>query len=721
MMRKMLAVLAMVAVLVLALVPAAAQDVSALLRFVHVVPGATAIDVYVDSELSVADLAYGSASLYIPVSGGSHTIVVTQAGVTTPLWQQVVTTTDGAAVTLVASSTDPLTFTTFQDDLNPLPLGKARLTAIHAIAGGPTVDVVLADGRAVIPGLQYGVPYGTLDVPSAVYEVAVVPEGEAVASAIIPVTALKLNSSTSYMVVAYGTPADPRVTVLSAAAQPEGADAFAGTYLRVAHGVAGGPEVDVVANDVVIAPSMAFGEATAFLPLAAGDVSVALRLPGSTDDVVSADLELEGSGDYLTAVALGSVEDIAIEVFGSDIAGLSSQQAGISLINGLADGSISAALADGMIVADPVSAGGAASAAAAPSDLSIVLSTDVSDATIEIPAPIYGGVLYGVVAVAGDGGPAFFALPPESIAMDIESAPGDDTMMSEVAAEPTAAPTTEPAAEPTAAPEPAAAAATATPEPAAPVATTAPAAPAAEGNPTARVLTDPGVNVHIRQYPNSQALSLALISSGSILEVLGRPGEPTFPVGVTDPSATPFVDPATLLAGPNDDLEPADTWLFVSYTAADGGTITGWINALYLETTNPDGEETRLADLPLLPNNRAGAVNTSAVPTLLPTNEFEDVVVALIDQLNPGANLHLRRVPSTGGESLALIPAGTQLVVEGRLDTGEWLRVTYNGQTGWINSAFVSLTFNGDSVDVLNLIVLATPTPTPTLEPTAGA
>lgn len=716
--RKTWGIIVALALLLLALLPAAAQDsASALLRFVHAVPGATAIDVYVDSELTISNLGYGSASLYVPVSAGPHTIVATQTGVTTPLWQQEVTAVADSAVTLVASSTDPLLFTAFQDDLNALPLGKARLTAIHAIAGGPVVDVVLADGRAVIPGLQYGVPYGTLDVPSSVYDIAVVPEGAAVDSAIIPVTALKLNTGTSYMVVAFGTPADPRVLVLSSAAQPDGGAAFAGTFVRVAHGVAGAPAVDVVANDIVIAPSLAFGESTAFLPIPAGTIDVALRLPGSADDLTGASLELGADGAYVTAVALGSPEEIFIQTVVENVANLSPEQAVVSIINGLADGSISAALSDGTIVADQIAAGEFGWAAAVPSPLAVVVSTDVSDATAEIAAPIYGGVLYSAVAIAGDGGPDFFVLPPAGIAMDAESAPGDVTLVEEVAAQPTVEPTAEPAGPEAVTPAPA-------PTEPAPVATAAPVAPEATGNPTARVLTDPGVNVHIRQYPSSQALSLALISSGSSLEVLGRPGEPTFPVGVTvtpDPSATPFIDPATLLAGPDDDLEPAETWVFISYLAADGGTITGWINTLYLEVTNADGEETRLADLPLIPNNRAGTVNTSAVPTLLPTNEFEDVVVALIDQLNPGANLHLRRLPSTGGESLALIPAGTQLIVEGRLDTGEWLRVTYNGVTGWINASFVSLTFNGESIEALDVIVLATPTPTPTLEPTPGA
>jgi len=123
----------------------------------------------------------------------------------------------------------------------------------------------------------------------------------------------------------------------------------------------------------------------------------------------------------------------------------------------------------------------------------------------------------------------------------------------------------------------------------------------------------------------------------------------------------------------------------------------------------------------MVPANTAGEYNSAFVPTAVPTQPFEDQVVATIDQLNPGSNLHLRRNPDPASESLALIPSGTQLVVEGVNDTGEWYQVTYNGVTGWISSTYVSLTFNGRAYDPASLQVLATPTPTETPPPTPAS
>lgn len=155
------------------------------------------------------------------------------------------------------------------------------------------------------------------------------------------------------------------------------------------------------------------------------------------------------------------------------------------------------------------------------------------------------------------------------------------------------------------------------------------------------------------------------------MTVLGRPGEPTFPPDVTaTPEGTPFVDPATQLAE-GEDLDLAETWLFVSLTAPDGGNVTGWINALFLTTPELNGRPVRLADLPLVPANTADEYNSAFVPTAVPTQPFEDQVVATIDQLNPGSNLHLRRNPDPVSELLALIPSGTQPMVEGVNDTGD--------------------------------------------------
>lgn len=723
--RLWFTILTIVLALLIALPLSAQADQPARVRFLHALPGAGPIDVYIDSELTLTKLQLGSPSLFVQMPAGQHRISVTQTGVTTTLWAQDIAPAAGATVTMIVSSTNPLEFVPFQNDVSSIPLGKARITGIHAIAGGPTVDVVLADGRPVIPGLQYNAPFGTLDVPTGVYELAVVPQGGTVDSALVPVTPVNLNSGTSYQIVALGTASLPNIRVLSA---PTAGDTSSAN-LRIVHGVVDGPAVDLYLNDTLVAPSLVYGASTEFMALPAGDYEAVLVPAGdpSGEPVASAALTLT-AGASVTMTAASGTDGVSLQTMPTLTNGTAPESATIELIN-LSSLAVSATLLDPNATADSATitdavAGANASGTLTATNLPVLVTTNGTELA-RLTDPVYGGALYTIVVVDSGDGPQAIFLPPVAITTSIGSAPGAQILQAteEQPAETPAVPTEAPApADATAAPTDAAA----VPQPtAAPSIVLQPTA-VTRALPTARVLTDPGVNVHLRQFPGSQALSLALLGSGTNVEVVGREGAPApapdataTPEGAVDEN--PFIDPATLLESPRADLTPADTWLFISATAPDGGTITGWINALFLAVTAPNGQPQRLADLPMIPNNTAGEYNSSFVPTAVPTQPFENQVVATVDQLNPGSNLHLRRNPTASSESLGLIPSGTQVVVEGVNDTGEWYQTTYNGTTGWISVNYVSLTFNGRAYDAANLGVLATPIPTETPEPTPAA
>jgi uncharacterized protein YraI len=232
--------------------------------------------------------------------------------------------------------------------------------------------------------------------------------------------------------------------------------------------------------------------------------------------------------------------------------------------------------------------------------------------------------------------------------------------------------------------------------------------PTTAPGPTAQVLLDPGANLHLRQYPNTDALSLGLAPSGTALLVNGRAGAPELPPNVTPtPELTPFVDPVTLLEE-GEDLVPAETWLNVSYATPDGGTITAWINALYVGLRDAQGRTMRLADLPTVPFNRAGqATNTAIQP---PTAREFPVTVTIVG-VDPGVNLHMRRIPSTGGESLALVPNGTVLDFVGITEELDWVLVRYTSPDGgvvrgWISADFATYQRSGQPTDFERLEIL---------------
>ena len=680
---------------VVSVAPALGQtSADARARFVHAIPGATAIDIYTDNTLTVANLQLGDASLYIHLPAGQHQVTVTQADVTTTLWTQTINVDPGTAYTYVASTTDPLTFVQYKDDLAPLPLGKSRFTTIHAIPGGPALDVLLSDGRPVVSGLQYPQEYGTLDVPSLVYELAVVPSGETVDNALVPAQPYALASGTSYALLVYGSPARPQVKLLASAADSESA----GGYLRLAHGAVGAEPVDVYVNNTLVAPSLAFGQATEFMATPPGSYNISVRQAGAQEDLTLGTVDLK-EGDSVTAVALGGSGGITLNSYSDTVSTLNQSQAGINIINALPDdGNVSLELADGTTVVADVPAGQTGFGMAAPTagDATVTIAGDTPVTASVAFGNVYGGVYYDVLVAQGDDGPTAVLLNPASVVLGPNSAPGNKSLAVEtpvVTEAPTVAQVT--VAETAAPPE------TATPAPV----TEPPAQTGVELGPTARVLLDPGANLQLRQLPRSNALSLGLAPSGTVLIVNGREGAPEPPAGATpDPNATPWTDPVSQLTGA--DLEPATTWINVTYAAPDGTSITAWVNALYVGVSSADGLPLPLKNLATIPGNRAGQVNAGVAPTAVPPRE--DQVIATVGGLDSGVNLQVRRTPTQDGESLTRVPNGTQLEFLGVNSDRTWIWVRFatpeGSVTGWVNARYIiSYTYQGGSIDLAGL------------------
>lgn len=667
--RSVVALLALALFLTLAGTVGAQDAGGALVRFVHAIPQAPAVDIYTDGQLTIAGLDYGQATGYVSLPAGAYQLSVTAAGDTVPLWEQSINPATGTALTLIAAPGTPLAFVTYQDDLTPLALGKARFAAVHAIPEAPAVDVALADGQVAIPNLQFGQAAGSLDLDSSfIYDFVVVPAGGAPADALLNPDALALVSGTSYVLVVYGPAESPAALLLTAPTAAQGNSGL----VRLVHGVAGAPAVDVYLNDTLVAPSLEIGGMTEHVAIPAGTYDAALKVAGSDDVVLEGTLTVE-AGQAVTVAALGTADDISLQVLPDDVSGMDATQARISLLNGIPGGStVTATLADGTTVATDLSFGetGIVSIPAAIQGISLAVTANGATDSYDIPAqPFYGGVYYNLIAYQADGA-AQLTTRPTAVNQGIASAPGAAEVVvapPEVAVQPTAGPT---------------------------------AAPTAE-LPIARALINPDANLQLRQYPNPNALSLGLAPSNATFIVNGRIGPEALPAGMNPPAnATEYVDPASQLSR-NQDLIPAETWLNVTYETPDGGSITAWLNAQFLSVSDADGKPVRLADLPLIPMNRAGeAVNTGVTPPPIPV----DRIVATVFNLDPGVNLNIRRVASTDGEVLARIPNGTVLEFVSVTEALDWAFIVYSppeGGTisGWVNTLYIQYTLNGKPID----------------------
>ncbi len=108
-------------------------------------------------------------------------------------------------------------------------------------------------------------------------------------------------------------------------------------------------------------------------------------------------------------------------------------------------------------------------------------------------------------------------------------------------------------------------------------------------------------------------------------------------------------------------------------------------------------------------------------PTATP---LRDTIVGEVINLDPGANLHMRRRPSPTAESLALLPNGTTLIITAQevdADGRIWLQTNYQGQDGWVWSQYLRLSFNGRPYEITDVPFLVVPSGTLTGTPAGSA
>jgi len=133
------------------------------IRVVHASPDAPNVDVYVDGDAVLEDVAFGTVSDYLTVPAGPHQIEVTAAGnPDTSVFDQEVEVGEGdftalAIGELAEGSDTPFTVEVLEDDNSPTNEGEARVRAVHASPDAPNVDITVeSTGDALFEDVSRG-------------------------------------------------------------------------------------------------------------------------------------------------------------------------------------------------------------------------------------------------------------------------------------------------------------------------------------------------------------------------------------------------------------------------------------------------------------------------------------------------------------------------------------------------------------------------------------
>ncbi|MBX3083862.1 MAG: DUF4397 domain-containing protein [Anaerolineae bacterium] len=727
--RRVVTALVVVMVAALALsVPfrTAAQAANGRIRFVHAVPGAGAVDIFVNGEPAAINLAFASATHYLLSAAGEQKISVRATGTTTELLPATVTLNAGQAKTVVLSGTQAVVATEYEDELVPIGAGKARFTAIHAVEGADPVDLLeTSQAQVLVTQLAYGQPYGSVDIPAFASEVAVVPPDQNADQAITK-TNVSLVAGTHNTVVILGSSSgQPPISTLLLSAPIASEDSASG-MLRVVHANADAPAVDVYVGDTLVVPGLAFGAFTDHVAVPGQKETITVRAAGSP---ATGDALLTSEVDFSTIKAqtfiISGIGTASGAVIGSDnTSPLAPTTARIHLINATGSGVATLQIGSTTISSnDPTAAAGVEVPA-----INSFVNVSVDDPAIAASGPqtFSGGVLYDVV-VAGTKEKPVILFAPTSLNESIGSVPTNPLEPQTVAQPPTA---TEAAVAEVASPtSDAAVVIAATPTEIVESVAATPTAPAIAQEPTLTgdQIVGTAVAATVAAISAQQPTAVpatpvpveptaipteAPVAAPTDVPVVIATATPAGPAPLdtsegifgevnTDPGVNlkireyPKDDARTLALAPSGTLliiegvkgpvpppeaanvtstvAPTATlnfegvtldqvWVFVTWKTADGGEITGWTKAQYLRITR-DG----LA---------VATVKTIFEFPLIPENQFGIVNSNLATPIaldvnnvigtvvvDPGVRLQVRRTPSPQGESLTLLDSGAQVVV----------------------------------------------------------
>ena len=193
------------------------------IRVGHFSPDTPAVDVFVNGEAAITELAFPTITGWIDLPAGSYELAVAPAGAgieAAAIGPANFDLPAGAYITVAAIGSleaGTLAPQVLVEDYSEIAEDSARVSVFHAIEDAPAVDV-LANGSAAITQLAYPGEIGdndglfTLDVPAGTYDFQVVPSGET-EPVVLDLPGTELAAGSHYFVAAVGTLASPDVVL----------------------------------------------------------------------------------------------------------------------------------------------------------------------------------------------------------------------------------------------------------------------------------------------------------------------------------------------------------------------------------------------------------------------------------------------------------------------------------------------------------------------------
>jgi hypothetical protein len=190
-------------------------ETDACVNVVHASPDAPAVDVWVNGEVALSNLAFGEFSGWVALPAGDYQIQVTPTGQgpESVVIDATVSVEAGSAYHIAATGTvAEIAPQIYPVDLAQMADGNARVRVIHASPDAPAVDIAVTGGDVLIPNLAFPNASDSLEVPAGTYDLEVRAAGTT--DVALPLPGVTLEAGMVYDVFAIGQLADGTLGVL---------------------------------------------------------------------------------------------------------------------------------------------------------------------------------------------------------------------------------------------------------------------------------------------------------------------------------------------------------------------------------------------------------------------------------------------------------------------------------------------------------------------------
>ncbi|OGF55054.1 MAG: hypothetical protein A2Z21_04470 [Candidatus Fraserbacteria bacterium RBG_16_55_9] len=196
------------------------------MRIAHLSPDAPVVDVWVDGDLSWADVDFDIITGYLLLRAGEHRVQLSPAGNSEPIIDILITLEGQKAYTMATLGPwdrGDLTPSLFVDDLSPSLLA-AKVRFLHASPDMPAVDVAIAGGGPVLyQNLAFGQATGYLSMVPGRYDLEFRQTGTD--TVVLSISDFPLNRMTNCTVYTLGS-METRLIALPVADMPSRVSIF---------------------------------------------------------------------------------------------------------------------------------------------------------------------------------------------------------------------------------------------------------------------------------------------------------------------------------------------------------------------------------------------------------------------------------------------------------------------------------------------------------------